>query len=35
MSRAWWCIPVIPAFMRLRQEDGEFEVGHMKTISKK
>jgi hypothetical protein len=22
----WWCIPVIPALGRLRQEDHEFEV---------
>jgi hypothetical protein len=22
----WWCIPVIPAFRRLKQEDHEFET---------
>jgi hypothetical protein len=25
-SLAWWCMPVIPAFRRLRQEDDEFKA---------
>jgi hypothetical protein len=25
-SRAWWCIPVIPALGRLRQKDHEFRA---------
>jgi hypothetical protein len=25
-SWAWWCTPVIPAFGRQRQEDGEFKT---------
>jgi hypothetical protein len=31
----WWCIPVISAFRRLRQEDLEFECPglHSETLS--
>jgi hypothetical protein len=25
MELAWWCVPIIPAFERLRQEDPEFK----------
>jgi hypothetical protein len=33
----WWCIPVIPALRRLRQEDCKFEVSlnYIDTISRK
>jgi hypothetical protein len=24
--QVWWCTPVIPAFRRLRQEDGESQA---------
>jgi hypothetical protein len=25
LSEKWWCLPVIPALGRLRQEDNEFK----------
>jgi hypothetical protein len=26
LGQAWWCMPVIPAFSRLRQEDPKFKA---------
>jgi hypothetical protein len=26
MSQAWWCMPVVSALWRLRQEDCEFKT---------
>jgi hypothetical protein len=30
----WWCMPAIPAFRRLRQEDFEFQESLILTPSK-
>lgn len=31
----WWCMPAVPAFWRLRQEDFEFQDSLVITPSKK
>jgi hypothetical protein len=36
-SHAWWCMPVIPALGKLRQENHEFKVSlsYIETLTQK